>query len=45
MRIVVLKFKLVTGRGPGDAMLFALKLVEILNGKEKMEELKKTIIF
>jgi putative intracellular protease/amidase len=38
-------YYLVTGRSPGDAMRYALELVNILNGSEKMEEVKKAILF
>lgn len=38
-RVVVDK-NLVTSRSPGTAMEFALKLVEVLVGKEKMQEVK-----
>ncbi|MCD8079540.1 MAG: DJ-1/PfpI family protein [Bacteroides sp.] len=36
---VVVDGQIVTGRGPGAAVEFALTLVEILEGKEKKEEL------
>ena len=41
---VVAEGKLITSRGPGTAMEFALKLVEILAGKEKAEELSKAMV-
>lgn len=40
---VVVEDALVTSRGPGTAIEFALKLVEILAGKEKVEELKRAM--
>jgi 4-methyl-5(b-hydroxyethyl)-thiazole monophosphate biosynthesis len=36
--------RVVTSRGPGTAMEFALKLVEILAGKEKVSELKEQLV-
>lgn len=41
---VVTDGKLVTSRGPGTAMEFALKLVEILVGPEKVSELKQAML-
>ena len=41
---VVTDGKLVTSRGPGTAMEFALKLVEILAGSEKVSELKRAML-
>ncbi len=41
---VVTDGKIVTSRGPGTAMEFALKLVEILVGKEKVSELKEAML-
>ena len=42
---LVIKHKnIITSKGPGTAMLFALELVEILVGKEKVEELKESMI-
>ena len=41
---VVTDGKIVTSRGPGTAMEFALKLVEILVGTEKVSELKKAML-
>jgi 4-methyl-5(b-hydroxyethyl)-thiazole monophosphate biosynthesis len=35
---------LITSRGPGTAMEFALKLVEVLCGSEKVEELKEALV-
>ena len=35
----------VTGRGMGTAIPFALKLTEILCGEEKAEEIKASILF
>jgi 4-methyl-5(b-hydroxyethyl)-thiazole monophosphate biosynthesis len=34
----------ITGRGPGLAMSFSMTLVEILVGKSKVEELKRTML-
>lgn len=36
---------ILTGRGPAKSMLFALKIVELLLGEEKMNEIKKEIVF
>ena len=41
---VVADGKFVTSRGPGTAMEFALKLVEILLGSEKVSELKTAML-
>ena len=41
---VVTDGKLVTSRGPGTAMEFALKLSEMLEGKEKVSELKRAML-
>jgi len=41
---VVVDGKIVTSRGPGTAMEFALKLVELLMGKEKVAELKEALV-
>jgi 4-methyl-5(b-hydroxyethyl)-thiazole monophosphate biosynthesis len=41
---VVVDGRLVTSRGPGTAMEFALKLVEILCGKPKAEELSSAVL-
>jgi len=35
---------IITSQGPGTAMLFALKLVELLAGKDKMLKLKRELI-
>lgn len=37
---VVVDGNIITSRAPGTAMEFALKLVEVFSGKEKMEEIK-----
>ena len=42
-RVVKAK-KLLTSRGPGTAMEFSLKIVEILEGKEKAKELKDIML-
>ena len=34
-----------TGRGPAKSMLFALKIIELLLGEEKMNEIKQEIVF
>lgn len=36
---------IVTGRGPGLAMDFALKLIEIVKGRETMEEVKAGLLY
>jgi len=41
---VVTDGKLITSRGPGTAMEFALKLVEMLAGPEKVSELKAAML-
>lgn len=41
---IVVDGKIVTSRGPGTAMEFALKLVEILVGTEKASELKEGML-
>ena len=41
---VVVDGKLVTSRGPGTAMEFSLKLVELLVGAEKVTELKAAMV-
>lgn len=43
-RRVVTDGKLITSRGPGTAMEFALALVEILEGNEKMEQVKDAVL-
>lgn len=35
---------IITSRGPGTALEFALKLVEVLCGREKVEELKEAMV-
>lgn len=42
---VVTDGNIVTSRGLGTAMEFGLKLLEILEGTEKMEEIKKKIVY
>jgi len=34
----------ITGRGPGTAMDFALTLIEVLEGKEKRDEVEKALV-
>lgn len=41
---VVVDGNLVTSRGPGTAFVFALKLVELLNGKDKAAECAKGML-
>lgn len=41
---VVVDGNVVTSRGPGTAMEFSLKLVEIILGKNKAEELSETLL-
>ena len=42
---VVLDDKVITSRGPATAMEFALKLIEILQGKEKSDEVAKGLLW
>lgn len=41
---VVVDDKLITSRGPGTAIEFALKLIEVLVGKEKSDEIKHQVL-
>ena len=41
---VVVDGRLVTSRGPGTAMEFALVLVELLEGRQKMQEVKEAVL-
>ncbi len=41
---VVVDGNLVTSRGPGTAMEFALTLVKLLEGEEKMQEVKEAVL-
>ncbi|HEY3198435.1 MAG TPA: DJ-1 family glyoxalase III [Nitrospirales bacterium] len=41
---VVIDGRLVTSRGPGTALEFAMVLVELLEGKEKKEEIKEAVL-
>jgi len=41
---VVVDGKIITSRGPGTAMEFAIKLVEIMAGKDKAEEVTKSVL-
>ncbi|MGD9553343.1 MAG: DJ-1 family glyoxalase III [Arcobacteraceae bacterium] len=41
---VVIDQNVITSRGPATAMIFALKLVEILNGKTHAEQLKQDML-
>jgi len=43
-RRVVVDGRLVTSRGPGTAMEFAMALVEILEGKQKVEEVNQGVL-
>lgn len=42
---VVVTNKIVTSRGPGTAMCFALELVKVIKGDELAEKLRKDMIF
>lgn len=42
--IVVLDGQLITSRGPGTAFVFALRLVELLVGKPKAQEVAKGML-
>jgi len=41
---VVVDGNIITGQGPGAAIEFALKIVEVLDGKEKAEKLKRELV-
>ena len=41
---VMVDGKIITSQGPGTALEFALKLVELLAGREKMEAVRKDIL-
>jgi putative intracellular protease/amidase len=41
---VVVDGKIITSQGPGTAMEFAIKLVEVLAGKNKAEEVAKSVL-
>ncbi|HDD72652.1 MAG TPA: DJ-1/PfpI family protein, partial [Candidatus Aenigmarchaeota archaeon] len=41
---VVVDGNVITSQGPGTAMEFALKIVEVLGGKEKSEKLKRDLV-
>lgn len=41
---VVVDKNIITGRSPGDAMEFSLKLVEVISGKEKSRSIKSKLI-
>jgi 4-methyl-5(b-hydroxyethyl)-thiazole monophosphate biosynthesis len=41
---VVVDGHFVTSRSPGTAMEFAMKLVEILEGRSKMEEVNRSVL-
>jgi 4-methyl-5(b-hydroxyethyl)-thiazole monophosphate biosynthesis len=45
MPSVVVDQMCITSRGPGTALAFALKLVELLYGREKASELKTNLVF
>jgi protein deglycase len=42
--LVIRHKNIITSKGPGTAMLFALELVEVLVGREIVEELKESMI-
>ncbi len=42
---VVVDNNIITSQGPGTAMEFALKLVEILSGEDKAKEIKEQLLF
>lgn len=42
---VVIDGNVITSQAPGTAMEFALKIVELLAGKNKMEEVKERIVY
>jgi 4-methyl-5(b-hydroxyethyl)-thiazole monophosphate biosynthesis len=42
--LVIRHKNIITSKGPGTAMLFALELVQILVGKQMAEELKESLI-
>ena len=42
-RNVVVCDKLITSRGAGTAMEFSLKIVEVLNDRKKVDQLKKAL--
>lgn len=42
---VVIDGNIITSQGPGTAMEFALKIVEVLQGKEKADRLKRELVF
>ena len=42
---VVVDNNIITSQGPGTAMEFALKLVEILSGENKRKEIKEQLLF
>jgi putative intracellular protease/amidase len=41
---VVIDGKIITSQGPGTAMEFSVKLVEVLFGREKMEEVNGEVL-
>ena len=43
--IVVVDKNIITSRGPATAMAFAYKIVEVLVGKEKSEDLKQGMLY
>jgi 4-methyl-5(b-hydroxyethyl)-thiazole monophosphate biosynthesis len=41
---IVIDRKIITSQGPGTAMEFSMKLVEVLFGREKMEEVNGEVL-
>jgi 4-methyl-5(b-hydroxyethyl)-thiazole monophosphate biosynthesis len=42
---IVTDGKIITSRGPGTAMIFALNLAEILSGREKAEQVRADLLY
>ena len=43
--LIVVDENIITSRGPATAVLLALELIELLKGREKMEAIRKDILF